>query len=304
MTVIEELQEATESVAGKAGGSVVGIGHGWGRGSGVVIGDGLVLTNAHNVHDREVPLAFADGRTVTATVAGVDVDGDIAVLAADTAGATPIEWGDGDPPVGAVVFALANPGGRGLRVTLGQVSSVGRSFRGPRGRRVTGSVEHTAPMAKGSSGGPVVDAAGRFLGLNTNRLGEGFYLALPADADLRARVERLSRGESTSRLYLGVGLVPGRAARQLRRSVGLPDRDGLLVREVEEDSPAGRAGLRGGDLIVEAGGRPVASVDDLHGVLDGLDPTSSLALDVVRGAEELSVTVSFGAGGAREEGSA
>lgn len=304
MTVIEELQEATESVAGKAGGSVVGIGHGWGRGSGVVIGDGLVLTNAHNVHDREVPLAFADGRTVTATVAGVDVDGDIAVLAADTAGATPIEWGDGDPPVGAVVFALANPGGRGLRVTLGQVSSVGRSFRGPRGRRVTGSVEHTAPMAKGSSGGPVVDAAGRFLGLNTNRLGEGFYLALPADADLRARVDRLSRGESTSRLYLGVGLVPGRAARQLRRSVGLPDRDGLLVREVEEDSPAGRAGLRGGDLIVEAGGRPVASVDDLHGVLDGLDPTSSLALDVVRGAEELSVTVSFGAGGAREEGSA
>lgn len=304
MTVIEELQEATESVAGKAGGSVVGIGHGWGRGSGVVIGDGLVLTNAHNVHDREVPLAFADGRTVTATVAGVDVDGDIAVLAADTAGATPIEWGDGDPPVGAVVFALANPGGRGLRVTLGQVSSVGRSFRGPRGRRVTGSVEHTAPMAKGSSGGPVVDAAGRFLGLNTNRLGEGFYLALPADADLRARVERLSRGESTSRLYLGVGLVPGRAARQLRRSVGLPDRDGLLVREVEEDSPAGRAGLRGGDLIVEAGGRPVATVDDLHGVLDGLDPTSSLALDVVRGAEELSVTVSFGAGGAREEGSA
>lgn len=304
MTVIEELQEATESVAGKAGGSVVGIGHGWGRGSGVVIGDGLVLTNAHNVHDREVPLAFADGRTVTAAVAGVDVDGDIAVLAADTAGATPIEWGDGDPPVGAVVFALANPGGRGLRVTLGQVSSVGRSFRGPRGRRVTGSVEHTAPMAKGSSGGPVVDAAGRFLGLNTNRLGEGFYLALPADADLRARVERLSRGESTSRLYLGVGLVPGRAARQLRRSVGLPDRDGLLVREVEEDSPAGRAGLRGGDLIVEAGGRPVATVDDLHGVLDGLDPTSSLALDVVRGAEELSVTVSFGAGGAREEGSA
>jgi serine protease Do len=285
-------------VAGKAGGSVVGIGHGWGRGSGVVIGDGLVLTNAHNVHDHEVPLAFADGRTVTATVAGVDVDGDLAVLAADTAGAPPIEWGDGDAAVGAVVFA------RGLRVTLGQVSSVGRSFRGPRGRRVTGSVEHTAPMAKGSSGGPVVDADGRFVGLNTNRLGEGFYLALPADADLRARVEGLSRGESTSRLFLGVGLVPGRAARQLRRSVGLPDRDGLLVSEVQEDSPAGRAGVRGGDLIVEAAGQPVARVDDLHTILDGLDESSSLALGVVRGAEELSVTVRFGPDAAREEGSA
>ena len=302
--ILEQLQAATEAVAGKAGGSVVGIGHGWGRGSGVVIGDGLVLTNAHNVHDHEVPLAFADGRTVTATVAGVDVDGDLAVLSADTAGAPPIEWGDGDPAVGAVVFALANPGGRGLRVTLGQVSSVGRSFRGPRGRRVTGSVEHTAPMAKGSSGGPVVDAAGAFVGLNTNRLGEGFYLALPADADLKTRVEALSRGESTSRLFLGVGLVPGRAARHLRRSVGLPDRDGLLVSEVEDDSPAGRAGLRGGDLIVEAAGQPIAAVDDLHTILDGLDESSSLALGVVRGAEELSVTVSFGRDAAREEGSA
>jgi len=302
--ILDQLQAATEAVAGKAGGSVVGIGHGWGRGSGVVIGDGLVLTNAHNVHDHEVPLAFADGRTVTATVAGVDVDGDLAVLSADTAGAPPIEWGDGDPAVGAVVFALANPGGRGLRVTLGQVSSVGRSFRGPRGRRVTGSVEHTAPMAKGSSGGPVVDAAGAFVGLNTNRLGEGFYLALPADADLKTRVEALSRGESTSRLFLGVGLVPGRAARHLRRSVGLPDRDGLLVSEVEEDSPAGRAGLRGGDLIVEAAGQPIAAVDDLHTILDGLDESSSLALGVVRGAEELSVTVSFGRDAAREEGSA
>ena len=302
--VLEQLQQAIAAVADKAGGSVVGIGHGWGRGSGVVIGDGLILTNAHNVHDHEVPLSFGDGRTVTATVAGIDVDGDLAVLSAVTAGAPPIEWADGDPDVGAVVFALANPGGRGLRVTLGQVSSVGRSFRGPRGRRVTGSVEHTAPMAKGSSGGPVVDAAGRFLGINTNRLGEGFYLALPADADLRGRVEGLSRGESTSRLYLGVGLVPGRAARQLRRSVGLPERDGLLVREVQDDSPAGRAGLRGGDLIVEAAGRAVATVDDLHTILDGLDETSSLPLGVVRGADELSVTVAFGAGAAREEGSA
>ncbi|HVF13346.1 MAG TPA: S1C family serine protease [Acidimicrobiales bacterium] len=302
--ILEQLQAATEAVAGRAGGSVVGIGHGWGRGSGVVIGDGLVLTNAHNVHDHEVPLRFGDGRTVVATVAGIDVDGDLAVLSADTAGAPPIEWGVGVPAVGSVVFALANPGGRGLRVTLGQVSSVGRSFRGPRGRRVTGSVEHTAPMAKGSSGGPVVDAASRFVGLNTNRLGEGFYLALPADADLRSRVEALSRGESTSRLFLGVGLVPGRAARQMRRSVGLPDRDGLLVSDVRDESPAAWAGLRGGDLIVEASGRPIAKVDELHTILDGLDESSSLSLRVVRGADELSVTVSFGPDAAREEGSA
>src|SRR2546426_1051884 len=80
-------------------------------------------------------------------------------------------------------------GGRGLGVPFGQVSSVGRGFRGPGGRRIAGSIEHTAPMAHGSSGGPVVDATGRFVALNTNRAGEGFYLALPADAELRQRVE-------------------------------------------------------------------------------------------------------------------
>jgi serine protease Do len=180
---------------------------------------------------------------------------------------------------------------------------VGRTFRGPRGRRVTGTVEHTAPMAKGSSGGPLVDAAGRLVGLNTNRLGEGFYAALPADDDLRRRVDALSRGESPVRPHLGVGLVPGRAARHIRRAAGLPDRDGVLIQQVEEGSPAAGAGLRRGDLVVEAGGSPVVTIDDLYQALDGLVGGDTLSLGVVRGAEELAVRVSFG-GGAREEGTA
>jgi serine protease Do len=267
------------------------------------VGPNQVLTNAHNVRDGEVPITFSDGRAVTGSLAGVDVDGDLAVVSVDTGDATPVEWAGSPAQVGAAVFALANPGGRGLRVTLGQVSSVSRSFRGPRGRRVTGTLEHTAPMVRGSSGGPVVDAAGRFVGLNTNRLGEGFYAALPADDDLRSRVDGLSRGESPARPHLGVGLVPGRAARHLRRSVGLPDRDGVLVQEVEEASPADRAGLRRGDLITEAGGRPVAGMDDLYAAIDGVAEGATLSLGVVRGAEELSVSVTFGPG-AREEGSA
>jgi len=303
MGVLQELEEATAAVAERAGPAVVGIGQGWGLGSGVVVADGVVLTNAHNVRGAEVALTFGDGHTGNGHVSGVDVDGDLAVLTADTAGTPPLDWADGPAGVGQVVFALANPGGRGLRVTIGQVSSVDQTFRGPRGRRVTGSLEHTAPMARGSSGGPVVDASGRFLGLNTNRLGEGFYQALPADADLRARVNALTRGESPSRRHLGVGLVPGRAARHLRRSVGLPDRDGVLVREITDDSPAARSGLRGGDLIVEAAGSQVTSIDDLHAALDGLAEGESLGLGVVRGAEELSVTVSF-TGATREEGSA
>ena len=304
MSVLEELENATAAVADRVGPAVVGIGTGWGMGSGVVVGDGVVLTNAHNVSDPGVSLVFADGRTVKGQVTGHDIDGDVATISVDTAGVAPVEWAPAPARVGAPVFALANPGGRGLRVTLGMVAAVGRTFRGPRGRRVTGTVEHTAPMAKGSSGGPLVDANGRLVGLNTNRLGEGFYAALPADEELRRRVDALGRGESPVRPHLGVGLVPGRAARHIRRAAGLPDRDGVLIQEVEDGSPAAHAGLRRGDLIVEAGGSPVITIDDLYQAVDGLGLDQVLALQVVRGAEELSVSVTFGAGGTREEGSA
>jgi serine protease Do len=304
MGVLEDLEKATTSVADRIGPAVVGIGTGWSMGSGVVVADGVVLTNAHNVSDPGVSLIFADGRTVEGQVTGHDIDGDVATISGDTSGVTPVEWADAPARVGAAVFALANPGGRGLRVTLGTVSSVASAFRGPRGRRVTGTVEHTAPMVKGSSGGPLVDASGRLVGLNTNRLGEGFYAALPADDDLRRRVDSLSRGESPARPHLGVGLVPGRAARHIRRAAGLPDRDGVLIQEVEDGSPAANAGLRRGDLIVTAGGAAVTTIDDLYQAVDGLGTGDALALGVVRGAEELSVSVTFAAGGAREEGSA
>ena len=304
--VLEDLEAATTGVAERIGPAVVGIGQGWGLGSGVVVADGVVLTNAHNVSDPGVTLIFADGRTAEGQVSGHDIDGDLATIAVDTAGVTPVEWAgaDGAARIGSAVFALANPGGRGLRVTLGSVAAVGRTFRGPRGRRVTGTIEHTAPMVKGSSGGPLVDSAGRLVGLNTNRLGEGFYAALPADEDLRRRVDALGRGESPARPHLGVGLVPGRAARQIRRAAGLPDRDGVLIQEVEDGSPADHAGLRRGDLVVDAGGSAVTTIDDLYQAIDGLGAGGSVVLTVVRGADELAVSVTFGGDGAREEGSA
>ena len=93
-------------------------------------------------------------------------------------------------------------------------------------------------------------------GVNTNRIGEGFYLALPADAALKARVEALARGETPTRERLGVAIAPSHVARRLRRSVGLPERDGVLVRGVEEGSPAEAAGIEAGDLIVWPAARP------------------------------------------------
>jgi serine protease Do len=293
MAIFDEVQAAIARLADGAGSSVVGIGQRWGAGSGIVLGDGRVLTNAHNVRSGQVTVTFADGHTAEGSVAGSDVDGDLAVIEVDTGGSPALSWAsDGQAGIGTAVFALANPGGRGLRVTAGFVSGIDRAFRGPRGLRITGSVEHTAPLLPGSSGGPVLDSGGRLLGINTNRLGEGFYLAIPADEALRGRVEALSRGESAETPRLGIAITPGHVARRLRRAVGLPETEGLLIREVAEDSPAARAGLAKGDLIVAAAGEPVRSMDDLYGVLRTARGT--LGLTVVRGTEERGIQVEFG----------
>ncbi len=288
MTALSDLGREIGEIAEKIGPSVVGIGNRWRGGSGVVIGENRILTNAHNLHGDEVSVTFADGRSAKATVLGVDADGDLAVLEAPTAGIAALEPGTEAPGIGAPVVALGNPNGRGPRVTFGFVSGVGRSFRGPRGRRVAGAVEHTAPLMPGSSGGPIVDLDGRLVGINTNRIGHGFYQAIVADAALGDRIASLGRGESPTRRRLGVGLAPSHVARRLRRAVGLPERDGLLVREVEEDSPAAKAGIAEGDLIVAVGDRAIESADDLY---DALGTAGDLAVTLVRGAEEISVTV-------------
>src|SRR6266545_3256850 len=293
MGVLDEIQNEIRRVAESAGGAVVGVGQRWGVGSGVVVGGGQVLTNAHNVRAEPVVVTFADGRTADGRVRGLDVDGDLAVVEADTGESPAIEWAtEGTPGIGTPVFALANPGGRGLRVTLGFVTSLDRSFRGPRGRRITGSIEHDAPLLPGSSGGAIVSAEGRLLGVNTNRLGEGFYLAIPADEALRGRVDALARGESVKRPQLGITITPGHVARRLRRAVGLPDTEGLLIRDVAEDSPAARAGLAPGDLIVAAAGQPVRTVDDLSGALQTAGET--IELNVLHGTDERGIQVALG----------
>jgi serine protease Do len=288
MAALADLGREIGEIAERVGPSVVGIGNRWRGGSGVVIGENRILTNAHNLHGDEVTITFADGRSADATVVGVDGDGDLAVLEAATEGAKPLELGTDAPGVGAPIVALGNPNGHGPRVTFGFVSGTGRSFRGPRGRRVAGAVEHTAPLMPGSSGGPVVDLDGNLLGINTNRLGNGFYLAIATDAVLRDRVNALGRGESPKRRRLGVGLAPSHVARQLRRAVGLPERDGLLVREVEDDSPAAKAGIAEGDLLVAVGGEAITSADDLFEALAG---EGVLEITLVRGTDERTVTV-------------
>jgi S1-C subfamily serine protease len=294
--VIVELEGAIRRVASSAGRSVVGIGARR-RGTGVVIAPGKVLTNAHNLRGPEVTVTFAGGRSARASVSGLDPDGDLAVVDIDTGDVPPLEWGSAERVTqGSVVFGAAATNAAGVRVTVGTVSAVSAAFRGPRGRRIAGNLEHTAPLAPGSSGGPLLDSDGRIVGINTSRLGDAFYLARPADAAFQARVDELSRGASIERFRLGIAVAPAEVARRLRRSVGLPERTGLLVREVEEDGPAAAAGVAEGDLIVSVAGSPVEDPDALLDAIEGARPPFEVG--IVRGTEERTVTIAPSAGSA------
>lgn len=303
MGAADEIRESTQRVASAVAPSIVRIGRHGGRGCGVVVGDGLVVTNSHNLRDRTTEVTFADGRSVQGSAAGIDSDGDLAVLQVDTGGAAALTWRDQPAELGEAVFAVARiPDGP--RVTFGTVSAVDRSFRGPRGRLIAGGLEHTAPMARGTSGSPIVDGEGRLVGLTTVRLGDGFSIAVAADADLRRRVDDLGSGRVPRRRVLGAAVAPAHITRRLRRAVGLPDRDGVLVRQVENGSPAAEAGLRSGDLLTAAAGRDVSDTDDLYEILSDVPAGGSLQVHVVRGTDEIDLLVQFRDGDAEDAGQA
>jgi len=291
--LLNEIGEAVRRAAAAAEPSLAAVGGSWRGASGVVLGPGLVLTTARAVH-REAPrVRVGAGEPAEGRVLGVDADVNLGVVAADTRDAPQLEWAGEPAEVGEPVFAVGALPGGGLRVTFGLVSAVDRSYRGPRGRRITGSIEHTAAVGRGSSGGPLLNGGGHLVGLTSVRLDGGLALAVAADSSLRDRAQALARGESPARRSLGVSVLPPRMARRMRRNVGLSDRPGLLVRDVEDGSPADRAGLLGGDLIAAAAGAPVTSADDLYAALDAAAESGSLRLGLVRGEQERDVDVSF-----------
>jgi serine protease Do len=298
----EELEKAAEAVRERALPAVVGVGERWPSGSGIVFGDDLVITSAHNVRSETPRVHFADGSEKDATAVTADIAGDLAVISVPTAGASIASWAESGPRLGTPVFAAANPGGRGPRLSFGVVSGEARSFRGPGGRPIAGGFEHTAPLPRGSSGGPVLTLGGELLGINTKRLGEGLYAAITADAGLRARLEALARGEVVARPYLGVGLLPGEVARRLRSAVGLPERAGVLVQHLDEEGPAAQAGVLRGDLLTSANAVPLARVSDLHRVLADRKPGDQISVELVRGTEERQVSVTLGTEPEPEEG--
>jgi serine protease Do len=287
MALLRDIEDTVSAVVGQQGDSVVGVGSGWRFASGFVVADDRVLTSAHRVGDGEIAVHLADGESRAGTVAAVDRELGLAAIGVETEGLEALAWADADPVVGGAVVALAKPGARGLRASLGFVVAAGRSIRGPRGRRIDGAIEHSATLPRGAAGGPLLSADGRLVGINILRVEGGLILAL--GTSVRARVERLARGERTEPRYLGVAVAPPRVARRLQRALGLPERSGVLVRAVQEGTPADRAGLERGDLIVAAAGDEIEGIDALHQAVAAA--AGPLALTVVRGTDERQLEV-------------
>jgi len=282
-------------LAAEVGPAVIGLREGSRGGSGVIVGAGVAVTLARNVHRDELTVRVGN-IDLAARVAGTDPTVDLAVLRFETApSTTPVGWAaDGGVAIGFEVYALADPSGHGLRASHGTVSSAPIGLRGPAGRIIEGAIEHTAPLPRGSGGSPLVNADGLILGLNAIRRDEGFVVAWPA-AVLRDRVAALAAGARTAPPRLGVALAGSRQARRLRAAVGLEPVDGLLVRAVEQGSPAEHSGIVRGDVIVAVDGSPLTGPDPLYAALDRTGGRE-LELDVVRGTDRLTLTTRLDAG--------
>ena len=294
MSALDELSQALTTVSAAIAPSVVGIGSRL-RGSGVVTADGQVLTNAHNVRGDEVTVTFADGRTATGTVAGIDVDGDLAVIAVDTGGAPALAWADDGAAgrLGSVVFGAAATAGGGARSRSGPSAASSDRSGVPAAGASAAASSTPRRWRRARRAGRSSTLDGRLVGLNTNRIGEGFYLALPADAALRP-ASRPSAAASRS-AGRGSGSPSRRAASPATSAVrsACPDRDGVLVRAVEDDGPAGegRDPRRRPDRRDRR--QPVTEPDQLQELI--ASTPMPFEVKVVRGTDERTVSVGGGA---------
>ncbi|HEY8466624.1 MAG TPA: trypsin-like peptidase domain-containing protein [Solirubrobacterales bacterium] len=287
-------------------------------GSGFVIDDeGHIITNAHVVDggsEIEVTLG-ADEEPIEAELVGIDSSTDIAVLRIDPpeGGLNPLELGDSsEVEVGDAVVAIGNPFGLDRTVTAGIVSAVQREIRAPDGFTIQQAIQTDAPINPGNSGGPLLNARGQVIGVNAQiesnggggNVGIGF--AIPINTAREVAEDLIEDGE-VEHAYLGI--TGAELTEEVADALNLDVDSGVLIQQVEEDSPADRAGLRGGegvfeidgqrivvggDVITEIDGEPVETMDDVIAAVDARDPGDQIRLTVVRDGEEREVNVRLG----------
>jgi S1-C subfamily serine protease len=266
-----------------------------GAGSGFVLTpDGFVLTNSHVVHGaREIEVAASDGSRRAARLVGDDPDTDLAVLRVGGNGLAAVTLGDSRRlRVGQLVVAVGSPYGFECTVTAGVVSALGRSLRSSAGRLIDNVIQTDAALNPGNSGGPLLDAAGCVVGVNTAAIlpGQGICFAIPM-ATAQFVAARLIRDGAIRRARIGIGGQSAKVHRALVRHLALSSDGGVRVLSVEPGGPAERAGLLTGDVVVRFGESRVADVDDLVRVLADAEPGRAAAVVALRLTEAITLEV-------------
>jgi len=291
MATLSDLSRDIADLVGRLGPSVVRVDARGGRpASGIIWADNLVLTADHVLEREDTVQVTGATATVKATIVGRDPGTDLALLRAEGLNGVPAPRGRStDIRVGQVVLAIGQPGE--LQVTVGIVSGLSGAFRSWRGGQAERLIQTTAELLPGFSGGPLVDAEGRVIGINSWNFGRGVSRAVPLETAARV-AESLRTHGRIRRAYLGLGAQPVRLSERLAKQLG--QESGLLVVTVEAGGPAQTAGLLQGDTIVTVDGDPMRHLDELFGKLGALEVGSAHRLGVVRAGERKDVAVTVG----------
>ena len=281
--VVETVELAVVSVEADVGHD----GEPRGQGSGFfVTPDGYLLTNDHvveHIGGRAI-VTLSDGRRIQARVIGSDPATDLAVLRANASALPFVEIGDSESlRPGQLAIAIGNPLGFQSTVSAGVISAIGRGLRARNGRLIDNVIQHTAPLNPGNSGGPLLDSAARVVGVNTAiiAVAQGIGFAVPSDTAGWVLSELLAHGR-VRRITLGITGTTEPLPKQVARALGLPQPNGVRVREVLADGLGAKAGLRKHDVIVAVGDKPTPHVDALHRYLGSKNVGESLELKLLR----------------------
>ncbi len=308
MSVLRSLSDEIAAVVDKVGPAVLHIrairnersSAGLASGSGVIITpDGYALTNSHVVHGAAgIEAAMSDGRTVLADLVGDDPATDLALLRLASTERLPFApLGDSNTlRVGDFAIAVGSPFGLTFSVTAGIVSALGRTLRSEqRGRAIEGVIQTDAPLNPGNSGGPLVDAGSRVIGINTAIFfpAQGLCFAVPSNTASFVTTEIMREGR-VRRAYLGVGVEAVMVPARIARENALAAAKGIAIRDIEPRGPAAAAGLRAADVIVGLDARAIATVADLHRALDRGAIGKSMPIDVLRGGIKKTFVVTPG----------
>lgn len=257
----------------------------------VLSADGLIITAHHVVQHDEVKIGLADGSQVKASLVGRDPSTDLALLRAEATGLTALGHAAADElGVGHLVLALGRPG-KSVQATLGIISALGDAWRTSAGGNVDRYIQTDVVMYPGFSGGPLVNANGNVVGLNTSALNQGVSLAIPASTLKRVADTLLAHGKMR-RGYLGISTQRVHLPENFREQLGR--KSGLLIIAVDADTPAAASGLVLGDTVVALDGQAIRTHDDLLALLAGDRVGQKVPMDIIRGGELRTINVTIG----------